>query len=410
VNIQFKTCLIILAITAMPLDSTSPQQAVPAPPPGLPVIRLSPEPMRALQILHMDCQNWLEVNERFRIFSQAGVNTVIVRVFQNPGDLFYPFSRPRASTGVYFRTTEAPLVDDLLGPLCTLAHKNGLEILAWMTTRYADYGWEDRKDLACWAYDLEAKRYLRAKGLSIILPEVRSRLERIYADLAEYPVDGILIQDDLMLRHNEDFNPRARMIYKLSSGVELKPASLYKGLHRNPAGRCLVSEYTQEFWQWTRWKRDMLLKTADQLRSAAKQKRPGLKFGINLYYETVTEPEHGLAWLAQDLETALKHNYDFYAIMLYHRQMQREMKLTRPETESLVANGVQYACRMAHDPGRILFKMQTVDWDTGMKIPDSELETMFSYLKRESNSGWALIPAGQSLDMDWVRMQYRRED
>jgi biofilm PGA synthesis lipoprotein PgaB len=388
------------------LDSHEPPEPAPAVLPDLPVIKLRPEPVRAVQVLSLDCSSWAQVEDRLKRFHEAGVNTVIVRVFQNPGDILYEFARPRSAVGVYFQTDEAPVVDDILGPLCTLAHRNDLELFAWMTTRYTDYGMEDRTELFCRAYDLGRKEYVRARGLSVILPEVKTRLVRLYRDMARYPIDGILVQDDLILRHNEDFNPRVMRIYQLSTGKESLPSRFYQGIYRDYRGRFLVQEYTPDFWAWARWKRDRLLDVADELRRVALAQRPELKFGINFYYETATDPEHGLAWFSQELEAAALRNYDFYAIMLYHRQMQKELGLSKARCQSLLKEGAQYACKVVGNPGKVLLKMQTVDWDRGVRIPNSEMSEVFSVLKQEPRTGWALIPAGPGLDLTWVSQQY----
>ncbi len=401
--------LIILVLSVLAMDSPEPSKPASAPLPDLPLIKLRPQPIRAVQVLSMDCSSWAQVEDRFKRFREAGVNTVIMRVFQNPGDIFYQFARPTKSVGVYFQTDEALVVDDILGPLCTLAHRNDLELFAWMTTRYADYGMEDREGLACRAYDLGRREYVRTRGLSVILPEVRSHLVRLYRDLARYPIDGILIQDDLILHHNEDFNPRVMRIYQLSTGKESLPSRFYQGIYRDHQGRFLVQEYTPDFWEWSRWKRDRLLDLADELRRAAiaeRVQKPGLKFGINFYYETVTAPEHALAWFSQELEPAVSRRYDFYAIMLYHRQMQKELGLSKARTQSLVKKGTQYACKVVGDPGKVLLKLQTVDFERGTRIPNSEMSELFSIFLQEPRAGWALIPAGPGLDLAWLSRQY----
>ena len=71
---------------------------------------------------------------------EAGVDTLILRVFQNKGDRMYKFVNPHREEGVYFKTRDAPVVDDILGKMVEMAHRNGLEIFAWMTTRYATSG------------------------------------------------------------------------------------------------------------------------------------------------------------------------------------------------------------------------------------------------------------------------------
>ena len=75
------------------------------------------------------------------------MDTLILRVFQNKGDRMYQFVTPRREEGVYFKTEYAPVVDDILGKVTEIAHRNGLEIFAWMTTRYANYGLEAHPEL-----------------------------------------------------------------------------------------------------------------------------------------------------------------------------------------------------------------------------------------------------------------------
>jgi len=58
-----------------------------------------------------------EVEKRMKELKNAGVNTVILRVFQNRGDRPYPFVTGKREEGVYFKTEYAPVVDDLLGKL-----------------------------------------------------------------------------------------------------------------------------------------------------------------------------------------------------------------------------------------------------------------------------------------------------
>src|SRR3989338_5879002 len=46
--------------------------------------------INAVQILWMNCRNFDEVEERILKLKKAGVNTIIIRVFQNKNDRFYP--------------------------------------------------------------------------------------------------------------------------------------------------------------------------------------------------------------------------------------------------------------------------------------------------------------------------------
>src|SRR3989338_4296716 len=51
-------------------------------------------PINAVQILWMNCRNFDEVEKSILKLKMAGVNTLIIRVFQNRYDRFYPFANP----------------------------------------------------------------------------------------------------------------------------------------------------------------------------------------------------------------------------------------------------------------------------------------------------------------------------
>jgi len=60
-----------------------------------------------------------------------------------------------------------------------------------------------------------------------------------------------------------------------------------------------VKAYTDRFWSWVNWKNRWLMNVAQQLMLAAKESRPGLQFGINLYYEAVLNHSNGMAWFSR---------------------------------------------------------------------------------------------------------------
>ncbi|MEE9614887.1 MAG: tetratricopeptide repeat protein, partial [Thermodesulfobacteriota bacterium] len=162
----------------------SPTPSAPSAPPELPVVKLEPRPgMRAVQVMMFEGKSYSELDGELERLRRAGVDTVIVRVFSNPGDRIYRFARPASKVGVYFNTTHAPVVDDILGRVLSIAHKKDLKVFAWMTTRYADYGLESRKDLACKGYDLAERRVVRCKGLDLFNDEAVRHLEGLYRDL-----------------------------------------------------------------------------------------------------------------------------------------------------------------------------------------------------------------------------------
>ncbi len=362
------------------------------------------QPVRAVQVMTFGCESWTEVNQRLAEFKQAGVMAVIVRVFHNPGDTAYKFIEPASDRGVYFQTEHAPVVADVLGPFCELAHAHGIKVIAWMTSRYANYGREDKTVLRCMAWDFGKKGPVQRRGYSPLLPEAQDAIIAVYEDLAGYPIDGVLIQDDLILKHTEGMNPRARRFYQKVSGKPADPDRFYKNV-RKAGERYIVGEYTEEFMEWAGWKNSTLLLLAERIRDAVHGKRPFAPVGLNIYYETVSRPEKGLTWFSQDMDATLRSDLDFYALMLYHRQMRRELSLSRQSVFDLIDTSVSRLSGKVDRSQRLWVKLQTVDWFTGARVPEAELVELAKKV-RVSKAGLVLVPAPPALDRDTIRAVY----
>lgn len=349
--------------------------------------QLSPRPsMRAVQVMFFEGDSPAGIYAELRRLKQAGIDTVIVRAFHNYDDRYYPIAKHGSDRGVYFRTNKAPLVDDILPVITRLAHANGLKVFAWMTTRYADYGIEDRADLACEGYDISTRKLYRCKGLDLFNEEAVARLESIYSDLADNDIEGVLFQDDLVLRHNEGFGPQAEKFFSRTATAPLAPESLYS---RTPSGGV---HYTKLFWKWSSVKNRRLLDVAERLKDAVKRKRPSALFAINLMYESVTNPASALAWLSQDLTEALARDFDYYSIMAYHRQMGTELERSPEEIRAMIAGMVRGATETVGDSHRVLIKLQTVDWKTGEPLADGEVVGLIREVEGQRDVSLAVVP------------------
>ncbi len=350
-------------------------------------------PLRAVQISYTEIRDFSELDREFSRLRRAGIDTVIFRVFHNRGDRFFGFSEPRAEAGVYYRTDHSPVVADILSTVTELAHRNGLRLFAWMTTRYADYGLEDREDLACRGFDLRSRRLVRCRGLDLFNEEVLRHLEALYRDLASYDIDGILFQDDLMLRQTEGFGSEAGRLFMRSTGRPLDPLEVLKTRADGTV------EYTPAFWRWASWKNRRLLGVAERLRRVVREENPDVKFAINLMYETVTNPAKGLAWLSQDLREAVRSGFDYYSIMAYHRQMAGELGRTPDYIDALIKEMVKDATAVVGSPAKVLIKIQTVDWNTGEPVDDGEVVGLWKEIAALGDVSLAVMPYRQDLPL-----------
>lgn len=345
--------------------------------------------LRAVQVMNFEGKTIGEVGRELERLRAAGIDTVIVRVFHNRGDRYYPMSGRGQKAGVYFKTSSAPVVDDLLGGVIEAAHSSGLKVFAWMTTRYADYGVEDDLDLACKGYDLRSGEFGRCKGLDLFSERAVARLEAIYSDLAAYEIDGVLFQDDLVLRHSEGFGPYMDALFRKDTGSVASPSALYI---RQISGAPEKVRYTGLFWQWAAWKNRRLLDVAGRLRDAVRKKRPETLFALNLMYESVTNPQYALAWLSQDLKEAQRKGFDYFSVMAYHIQMGDELGKGPVEISSMIGDMVEVLTRSVGEPHRVLIKLQTIDWKNGRPLSDAEIVSLARDVRARADVSLAVVP------------------
>ncbi len=370
-------------------------------------------PINAVQILWMGCKNFDEVEESILKLKMAGVNTLIIRVFQNRYDRFYPFANPPSppftkggmgGLGVYFNTSHAPVVDDILGKLVEIAHKNNIKIFAWMTTRDSSWLIEEHPDFLESIYDLKNGAIVKGERLNIFNPEVIERLKGVYRDLARYDIDGILFQDDLVLRHTEGYSNEARSLFKKDTGIRADPAIMYKNIYQKD-GRYYVSLYTPYFWKWSEWKSKRLSHTASEIISAAREVNPDLKFAINLYYETVSSPRDALAWLSQNINELINHKFDYYAVMAYHRQMKRELGFSDKKIYEMLSMMTDSIIDKV-GTSKILMKVQVMDWDTKLSIPDGEIETAINSIKNGRDINLSFVPVTEDTPLNIIEKAF----
>jgi hypothetical protein len=344
------------------------------------------------QVFDLDIATLEEVEKEVRVLKEAGVDTLILRVFQNKGGRPFKFVTTRHEEGVYFETRHALVVNDVLGKMAEIVHRNGLDLFAWITTRYANYGSEEPSEYRCKSYNFGTKKIEVARGFNLFHPEVLKRLEGIFRDLGRYPIDGILFQDDLILRHNEDFSAEANQAFLREFGYSPHPSLFYIKPFKSNAGKYYVTSYTHHFWSWANWKNRWLTNVAQRLMGAARESNPNLKFGINLYCETVLNPSNAVAWFSQTFSEALENNFDYYALMAYHRQTMEESNMEGRKAIDLTAEVARNAVAWVRDPSQVLIKIQIFDWKNLEVLPQKEVEDVVAGILNHGEVSLAFVP------------------
>ncbi len=363
--------------------------------------------LRAAQILLFEGTTIDDITANLTRLKRAGVDSVFIRVFQNHGDRSLLRGRSSPGSGVYFRTTAAPVLTDYLSDIIPICRRLGLAVFAWMTTLRSDWLLSARPGLAELFYDADTGQVLPSRSLNVFHPQVRAHLLTLYRDLAEYDLDGILFQDDLALRTKEGFSPEAIAAYLDDGGESISPDALFR-LDRKPTSAQLFSPvyYRPPFWYWAAWKNRRLLQLAGELMDAAREVRPGLRFALNLYYETVLNPRMSLAWYSQDLGLAQSYPFDYYALMGYHRQMKKELSLsTEGALETLSTLG-RRAVRVVGVSEKVIMKIQVLDWDTRQLLPRKELDRALAAASRKPGISLAFIRSAEDPPLDIIRKHF----
>ena len=349
------------------------------------------------QVSYFEEKNIEEVEKSIKELKDAGVDTIILRVFQNKGDRKYKFTKAHHEEGVYFKTEYAPVVDDILSQIAEIVHRNGLELFAWITTRYASYGLDGHPEYRCKSYNFETKKMEVAKGFNLFHPDVLKRLEGLFRDLGRHPIDGILFQDDLILKHNEDFSTEAQKTFLKEFGYLPHPDLFYIHPYKSESGKYYVKAYTDHFWTWANWKNRWLMNIAKRLMEAARESNPNLKFAINLYFEAVINEFNGVAWFSQNLSGALENDFDYYAIMAYHRQAMKNRNIGMKDAIGLMAEATRKAVEAVGDPSRVLMKIWILDWKSNEAVgydlaPRKEIEEILTAFLNYGEVSLAFVP------------------
>ncbi len=265
--------------------------------------------------------------------------------------------------GLFFRNGAiTPLRAEIEASVAS--RRGGVALWGWLIGR--KYPWLGRPELA--GRQREKGRLETSQKLDLFHPGTVTLLVSLFGELARTGVDGILIQDDLVMRDGEGLSERGVELLARRSGWPVVPADLLRPDH-------------PLLGLWTQLKCERVAEVVRQIVAAVRRENPRCQVGLNVYYEAALTPDKGREWLAQDLDLLLETGIERVYLMAYHRQMKSELALGEPENRRRFAELVARAWQKAGR--RLVVKLQGRDFDTKERIPASEMR---EYL--------ALIPEG----------------
>lgn len=237
--------------------------------------------------------------DRVGAFQRRGINTMMVRVFDNtPG-----------RSGLFFKGGAAPLLEDRLGEWIQTAHRAGLRLvveaplreMAWATQSHPD--WRDRR------YDAKRKKLDAIDRLDLFNKEVRRMILQLYRDLSGYPVDGIYIRD-IYYGMEEGWTPSALQLYQDRFSETLDPDRVFGAQKSKSAPYPDVPS----FWRWVGWRSRFISDFLKEIRREAQSEHPHIEWGLEFPPSLILHPLKGLAEFSGDLLELKQSQFDFYLL------------------------------------------------------------------------------------------------
>ncbi|MDO8941247.1 MAG: poly-beta-1,6-N-acetyl-D-glucosamine N-deacetylase PgaB [Methylicorpusculum sp.] len=280
----------------------------------------------------------------------TGINTVYLQAFSDPnGD--------GNADAMYFPNRHMPVRADLFNFVAwQLRKKTGVSVYAWMpvlsfvTAVPSDW----------WVHEMKNGQPVSSqnnyKRLSPFNHEARQWIGGIYEDLAKQAhFSGVLFHDDAFLTDYEDASPSA-LSYK-----------------QNIPANAITDAKIKTLTRFTGF-------LADKVRFF----HPNLKTARNLYAKVVMNPESS-EWFAQSLPNFLQ-NYDYTAVMAMPFMENAEQPL------DWLRVLITKVSSQPQGLSKTVFELQSVDWRTQEKIPESELEEQITLLQRMHALNYGYYP------------------
>lgn len=347
------------------------------------------------QVFVLDEKYKGDIGKFFQEAKEKGINTVFFRVFHNSKDRAHLGMPLQCESGVYYETQHACTVYDLLSDVVKAAHDNNIKLYAWMATRSLSFlKYKENMSMSLSASGGHETGY----GANIFKKEVRDILLGLFEDLAKYEIDGILFQDDFIIKYTEGSDRYAAFLFKEETGIEVKSENFFKSV-KTYNGRKVFSEYTENFYTWAEWKSSQLSLFFKELKERAKTRNPKIKFAANIYYETPIDEKAGIAWYSQNL-TALKNaGADYFAVMGYYEQISDEKKLDRVSAAEYIGKIAESAVKMAGSEKAVIMKLQSKSFKGAGMLSYNDYKLVCRRTRLAGDISYATVPVFSSSDI-----------
>ena len=351
--------------------------------------------INGVQIFVLDKEYEKDLDGFFKKLSEKGINTVFFRAFHNEKDRPHLNATLNCSSGVYFKTDHACVVNDMLPKIIHYGHKYNMKVYGWMATRSLSFlKTEDNMSLSLNPNGGNSIGY----GANIFKENVRNSILNLFRDLAKTNVDGILFQDDFILKYNEGSDKFASELFEKETGISVKQENFFGNI-KQYNNKLVFSKYTDLFYLWASWKTIHLANLFKEIKFAVKSINPKIKIAANVYYETPMDDKAAVSWYSQNLNVLKKAGADYYAIMGYVEQIQSEKKLDFYEALQYIGRIVKNAIKVMEKDKGVIIKLQSKSFKDGSHLSKIEYHQLCNEIKKNGNVSFVVVPVNKLEDV-----------
>jgi hypothetical protein len=281
----------------------------------------------------------------------AGIDKVLLRVF----------SDDEKNGGLYFINPMFKTVRPVLDDWAPKFSGGKVGLWAWMGARYFSWFHDSRYLDTEW---LNGRRQVISK-LDLFNPDAEQIIVGLFRQLAQKPIRGILIQDDLVLRRNEGFSNWGKAYFTRATGLSADE-------------RLMLQKGSAHYQAWERCKCERVAQLLEKIVQACKAVNPQIKIGMNIHYETPLAPEQSRSWYAHDPAALAASSLDYLYLMAYQRQIKSELDLS--ETANRLYFQKMVAAALKSFGPKLVVKLQIRDWQNSELITIAELKSYYDLI------------------------------
>ncbi len=326
-------------------------------------------------------------DQLIKSYKDSGANAIIVKPVWDRGDI----DRLTIAKAVFF------------------AHAAGMRLFVVLPTRSLSSvlrthpDWEDK------SYELRSGTVERNGKIDLFNPYVIVYFSDLVRDIAEYCVDGVLLDEDFFYADTEGLSGPALQRFKQKYGVPFMPRkALARFGHREKARP--VELYGEEFWKMADLKKNVLQLLLKNMVQSSRSVNKDFKFGIGIHISGLfLQKKELLAWYSHDLDSFAKGNADFFWLTVSHRGLDRQQDWNYKKSLEMVSRKVVSTETLIKEPAKIVIAIQTVM--SGKLLSLTEIEEVSMQIKKAGDPGLAfMVDTDAQLPTEFTKKMFRHLD